>query len=133
LWAIYSINRYTDDQPLATDKIFRFEVTSQDDVLRNRPTNRPSNAIHYFIPGRNELISKFAQNDLSDGWSPRAPLYIHHGTRDDLVYYHFNAETTVNNLNKLGGDVELVKYVGHDHESLDKLYLLNMLEAFVQY
>ncbi|MBD3351931.1 MAG: hypothetical protein GF364_10640 [Candidatus Lokiarchaeota archaeon] len=133
LWATYAINRYTDDKPVDTEKIFKFEVDNQSDVLRNRPTNRPSQAIRYFIKDKSKLISKFAQNDLSDGWTPKAPIYIHHGTKDDVVMYIFNAKTTVNNLNKRGGNVELVKYEGHDHYTLDKLYLLNIIEEFTQY
>ena len=130
---LFRSNRYTDDKPVDTQNIFRFEVKNQLDVLKNRPTNSPSKAIRYFIKDRDRLISKFYQNDLSDGWTPKAPIYLHHGTKDDIVYYPFNVETTVRNLNKLGGDVKLVKYDGHDHESLDKLYLLNMIEEFGAY
>ena len=133
LWATYAINRYTDDKPLDTAYIFKFEVENQFDVLRDRPTNRPSQSIRYFIKGKSKLMSKYAQNDLSGGWAPQAPIYIHHGTDDTEVFYYFNAEPTVRNLNKLGGDVELVKYPGHDHYTLDKLYLLNMIDEFGQY
>lgn len=133
LWAVYAINRYTDDKPLDTQNIFQFEVNNQSDVLNNRPTNSPSKALKYFIKDRDKLISKFVQNDLSDGWTPKAPIYLHHGTKDENVYYSFNADTTVRNLNKLGGNVELVKYEGHDHYTLDKLYLLNIIEEFGKY
>src|SRR6056297_2635242 len=52
LWATYAINRYTDDKPLDTNKIFKFEVKNQSDILLDRPTDRPSHAIRYFIEDR---------------------------------------------------------------------------------
>jgi hypothetical protein len=118
---------------LDSDEIFKIPVDNQLDLLRNRTTSRPAKVIQYFIKDKSKLISKFAQNDLSDGWKPIAPVYIHHGTEDDIVYYFHNPEPTVKNLNKLGGNVTLVKYEGHDHYSLAKLYLLNMIEEFEQY
>ncbi|TFG19451.1 MAG: hypothetical protein EU533_06810 [Promethearchaeota archaeon] len=133
LWALSSINQFTDDKPLDNSDIFKFEVEDQRDVLKKRPTSIPSEAIRCCIKDRDKLISKFAQNDLSDNWAPKAPVYIHHGTNDETVPYPFNTEVTVNNLNYQGGDVELVKYEGHDHYTLDKLYLLNIIEEFDQY
>lgn len=133
VWALYAINQFTDDKPLDNSDIFQFEVENQLDVLKNRPTSIPSEAIKCCIKDRDKLISKFAHNDLSDNWKPKAPVYIHHGTEDENVPYPFNAENTVNNLNNQGGDVELVKYEGHDHYTLDKLYLLNIIEEFEQY
>lgn len=133
LWALYSINLFTDDKPLDNSDIFQFEVEDQQDVLKDRPTSIPSEVIKCCIKDRDKLISKFAHNDLSDNWAPKAPVYIHHGTDDDIVPYPFNTETTVNNLKNQGGNVELVKYEGHNHHTLDKLYLLNIIEEFEQY
>ena len=118
---------------VSNDKLFKFEINNQSDILNNRPTSVPTQCLQYFIKDKNKLISKFAHNDLSDGWTPIAPVYVHHGTEDENVFYPFNTETTVNNLNKLGGNVVLVKYEGHDHYTLDKLYLLNMIDEFNQY
>jgi hypothetical protein len=133
IWTLYCINKFSDDQPLDSDEIFKIDVENQLDVLSNRTTGRPAKVVRYFIKDKSRLISKFAQNDLSDGWKPIAPIYIHHGTEDDIVYYFQNPEPTVKNLNKLGGNVTLVKYEGHDHYSLAKLYLLNMIAEFEQY
>ena len=49
--------------------------------------------------------------------APKARLYIHHGTADDIVYYPFNAELTVDNLHNEGGLTTLVRYEDHDHYS----------------
>lgn len=133
IWAAYAINQYTDDKPLDNSDIFKFEVNNQLDVTRDRPTNVLSGMFRYFIDGKDRLFSKFAQNELAHDWTPIAPVYIHHGTNDGTVPFTLNADLTVNNFNNQGGTAELVKYDGHDHESLDKLYLLNIIEEFGQY
>ncbi len=129
IWTLYAINTYSDDQPVDTTELFKISVENQLDVLKNRPTSTPSDIFRYGLPNKGELISKFAKNDLSDGWAPKAPIYIHHGTEDDIVYYPFNAEITVENLQDQGGNVSLVRYDNHDHYSPAKLFLLDMLSV----
>ena len=109
-------------------------MENQFDVLKDRPTSRPAEAIYFLKDEEREtILSKFEKNDLAHNWTPNAPIYVHHGTMDTDVPYIFNAETTVNNLNDLGGNLILRKYKGHDHESLAQLYLLNMVDDFEQY
>ena len=127
LWSLYAINAYTDDQPLDTSAFLKIPTKNQLDVLKNRVTSRPAEIFRYFISKKGALLSKFAKNDLSAGWAPRARLYIHHGTADDIVYYPFNAELTAENLYDEGGLTTLVRYEGHDHYSPAKLFLLDMV------
>jgi hypothetical protein len=127
LWALYAINAYTDDQPLDISSFLKIPAKNQLDVLKNRTTSTPAEIYRYFIADKTSLLSKFAKNDLSAGWAPKARLYIHHGTADDIVYYPFNAELTAENLYDEGGLTTLVRYDGHDHYSPAKLFLLDMI------
>ncbi len=52
----------------------------------------------------------FRESCLHEGWSPKAPIYVHHGTDDDIVFYDKNVEVMLNNLNEEGGKVMLRKY-----------------------
>jgi len=128
LWTLYTINKYSDDQPLDSTSLFKIPAANQLDVLKNRQTSVPAEITPFTISDKNRLISKFAKNSLSNDWTPKAPIYIHHGTEDDIVYYPFNTELTVQNLKEKGGNVTLIKYQDHDHYTPAKLFLLDMLE-----
>ena len=127
LWALYAINAYTDDQPLDISSFLKIPAKNQLDVLKNRTTSTSAEIYRYFIADKISLLSKFAKNDPSAGWAPKARLYIHHGTAGDIVYYPFNAELTAENLYDEGGLTTLVRYDGHDHYSPAKLFLLDMI------
>ena len=131
IWTLYSINLYADDNPLPNNKLFKFDVHNQTDVLKNRPTSRLSRAIKYLsTENKIELLKKFDKSNLTYGWKPIAPIYFHHGTDDDIVYYDNNVEIAVNNLSDNGANTHLVKYEKHNHYTLAHLYLLNMLTDF---
>ena len=132
LWSLYAINAYSDDQPLDLSTVIKIPAKTQLDVLKNHTTSTPAEIFRYFPSNKSALLSKFSKNDLSAGWAPKAPLYIHHGTTDDIVYYPFNAELTVDNLNNEGGLTTLVRYEGHDHYSPAKLFLLDMMREIAR-
>ncbi|NLR94634.1 alpha/beta hydrolase family protein [Flammeovirga agarivorans] len=134
IWTLYSMNQYADDSPIPNDKIFKYTVNDQYDVLNKRPSNRPSKNFR-FVRGKNRksLFKKFEENSLHDGWTPKAPIYFHHGTKDRIVYYPDNVEVAVNTLRENGGETYLKKYEGYDHYSLVFLYLLSMVEDFDKY
>ncbi|MCP4457727.1 MAG: hypothetical protein GY816_06825 [Cytophagales bacterium] len=131
IWTLYAINEYADGPPVPKEKFFKYEVNDQMDVLIDRPSSRPSKILK-FTAGetRKKLVEKFDQNSLVDNWKPIAPIYVHHGTDDNIVYYKKNTEVMVNNLNSNGGKVYLKKYEGHNHYSLALLYLSNMIADF---
>lgn len=52
---------------------------------------------------------------------------IRHGATDYIVYYPFNAELTVDNLQNEGGLTTLVRCMQHEHYSPAKLFLLDMM------
>ncbi len=130
IWTLYAMNRFSDD-PILNSDLFKFEVNDQLDVLQNRPTSRPSNIVRILTEeNRNSMMKSFRKNALAHNWSPKAPIFVHQGTEDDIVFYYTNTEVMVNNLNRNGGDVTLYAYEGHDHYSLVMLYLLKMIEDF---
>ena len=128
MWALYGINRYGVGTPV--DGVFKYDVKNQLDVLTNRPSTLPSELINLVFWQRAKLLQKFEDNSLVDGWTATAPLYIHHGTADDTVYFDYNAEVFVDKQNKRGANTKLFKYEGHNHESLLELFTLNMVKQF---
>ncbi len=130
MWALYSINAFSDS-PIPADNIYKYPVNNQLDVLSERPSSIPAELFRNPTSQvKHDLINKFSQQSLAHGWSPKAPVFLHHGTRDDVVYYDNNALITKNNLNRNGGDVILYTYNNHNHYSLVLLYLLKMIEDF---
>ncbi len=54
-----------------------------------------------------------ADNDLLD-WTPKAPVFLYHGTEDDYVF-PLNSSTTTQALSANGGNVSHVPLEGKDH------------------
>ncbi len=133
LWTIYAANMYSDTNPLPNDEIFKFEVNNQMDLLGAAAPDTLAESIKLLIGNRGELLEKFEEVDLMKGWTPIAPIYVHHGTEDDVVYFDYNADIFVEEMSKKGADVKLVAYEGHDHVSLVQLYLPKTLEQFSKY
>jgi hypothetical protein len=132
-WAIYATNAYSNN-PIPNDIIFKYPVKDQLDVLKNRPSNVPSKLFKKLDKQTfDQLIKKVEINELAKSWSPVAPIYLNHGTDDDIVYYNNNVDVALKCLRKNGGKVMLRKYVKHDHYTLAKLYLLRMVDDFRKY
>ena len=130
IWTSYTINKYSTD-PIPTNKLFKYPVNNQLDVLKNRPTSRPRKLYKWLgRKSKKQILSQFSAQCLHDNWTPIAPIFVHHGTKDDIVYYDKNVEVMVNNLNQRNGKITLRKYEGHNHYSLAFLYLLSMVEDF---
>ena len=133
IWTLYTVNSFSPE-PVSFDKVFKFEVKNQLDVLKNRPSSRPKKIMKWlWFKNKKRIVQMFRESCLHEGWSPKAPIYVHHGTDDDIVFYDKNVEVMVNNLNKEGGKVVLRKYDGHDHYSLALLYFLSMIEDFSKF
>jgi len=133
IWTSYTINKYSS-APLPTNKLFKYPVNNQMDVLKNRPNSRPRKLYKWLgRKSKKHILQQFEAQCLHNGWTPAAPIFVHHGTNDDIVYYDKNVEIMVNNLNKPTGKVVLRKYKGHDHYSLAFLYLLSIVEDFERF
>ncbi len=131
-WAYYCYNRFSD-KPVDFNKIFKFSVANQLDVLKKRPSNNPSEVFQILdAPTFDFMVEQVGENTLASGWTPKAPLFIHQGTADKVVPYENNSETAVKNLSANGGNVKLMKYEGYTHSSLGLLQLNNMIKEFNQ-
>lgn len=130
IWTFYAMNKFGPD-PIPNERLFKHSVTSQLDILINRPSSKPSQVMKLLdVSDKAKLLNSFRVNGLAHGWAPKAPIFVHQGVDDDIVFYDQNTEVMVNNLNRLGGDVTLYAYEGHNHYTLVMLYLLKMIEDF---
>ncbi len=76
------------------------------------------------------MMKQAKNSNLASGWSPVAPLFIHHGTADTIVPFANNPEVALAYYQKHGGNASLTKYEGHEHETLGLLQMQNMLADF---
>lgn len=71
------------------------------------------------------LLNAFADNDLLD-WTPKAPVFLYHGTEDDFVF-PLNSSSTAQALNARGGKVSYVPLEGKDHTTAVLDYFSNCI------
>jgi acetyl esterase/lipase len=71
------------------------------------------------------LLNAFADNDLLD-WTPKAPVFLYHGTEDDFVF-PLNSSITAQALNAKGGKVSYVLLEGKDHATAVLDYFSNCI------
>ncbi|MCL2502524.1 MAG: hypothetical protein FWE99_05265 [Bacteroidales bacterium] len=64
-------------------------------------------------------------NSVSEGWKPKAPIYLFHSSKDTFVP-HECAEAALKKLRKAGGDIVLFSYPG-DHGTVGVTFLLRLL------
>jgi fermentation-respiration switch protein FrsA (DUF1100 family) len=72
----------------------------------------------------------FEDSDRYD-WQPRAPVFLHHGTHDDIVPF-FNAQMAFQAMRARGGAVTLYTYLGKDHYQPVNSYVVRTLEDFTR-
>lgn len=128
LWALYAHNFFAD-RPLPFESIFKINVTNEVSVLKDRPSNIPTDLVKQTFTGSPFMKKEFLKNDLINGWKPIRKVLFYFGTEDTDVF-PFNSENAYNAFKKRGSDVELIRYVGDDHESPVLKYYLNMIERF---
>jgi pimeloyl-ACP methyl ester carboxylesterase len=64
-----------------------------------------------------QLKAAFIENDLINGWMPRVPTRLYHGTWDDVVP-KFNSEIATNSFNLAGSSsVQFIPLYKKDHET----------------
>lgn len=130
IWTLYSLNAYSDN-PVSFNDIFKYDVDSALDVLSDRPSSIPAELFKELSSTtKAALLANINMHSLITGWTPVAPIYMYHGTLDDIVFYEGNADVTAQSLNANGGTVELITYEGYDHYTPALLYLLDMVSKF---
>ncbi len=129
-WAYYAYNKFSD-KPISFNNIFKFPVHTNIDVLKKRPLSIPSEALQKLTKtSYQHMINQTERSNLSSGWQPIAPLFLHHGTEDKTVPYDNNPEVALKYYKENGGTATLIKYEGHNHESLGLLYIENVIKEF---
>jgi dipeptidyl aminopeptidase/acylaminoacyl peptidase len=69
-------------------------------------------------------------NDRYD-WSPKAPVFLHHGTHDDDVPF-FYAQMAYEAMRAKGSRVKLYSYLGQDHYQPANVYVTRSLSDFAK-
>ena len=70
----------------------------------------------------------FEDSDRYD-WRPRAPVFLHHGTHDDIVPF-FTSQMAYQAMRARGGRVRLYPYIGQDHYLPVNTYVVRTLADF---
>ncbi|MBY0396277.1 MAG: hypothetical protein K2X91_07380 [Thermoleophilia bacterium] len=82
-----------------------------------------------FLDGREpEMEAALRDSDRYD-WGPRAPVFLHHGTRDDIVPF-FCAQMAFEAMRRRGARVALRPYLGQDHYRPAEPYVPRTLADF---
>jgi acetyl esterase/lipase len=82
-----------------------------------------------FLDGREpEMDAAFRDNDRYD-WGPLAPVFLHHGTHDDIVPF-FCAQMAYEAMRGRGGRMRLYPYLGKDHYQPVNGYVTTTLADF---
>lgn len=128
MWSIYAHNLFAEN-PLPNEDIFKFNVSSEHSVLKDRPGNNPLLLVKQSFIGNSFMKNEFMKNDLVNGWNPVRKVFFYYGSEDTDVY-PFNSVNAYNAFRNIGSDVKLIEYTGDDHESPVLKYYLSMLSEF---
>lgn len=129
-WAYYAYNKFSNN-PIPFSDIFKIPAHTDIDILKNRPSSIPSKVLQKLSKSSYQhMINQTGRCNLSSGWYPIAPLFLHHGTEDKTVPYNDNPEVALKYYKEHGGNATLIKYEGHNHSSLGLLYIENVLKEF---
>jgi len=74
------------------------------------------------------LHTYLIENSVSEGWCPKAPIYLSHAKTDAHVPVEA-AEAALKKLRKAGGNISLLTYPG-DHDSVGYTFILRLLIHF---
>ncbi len=75
-----------------------------------------------------EMRLALQESDRYD-WKPLAPVFLHHGTHDDIVPF-FTAQMAYEAMRAKGGRVTLYPYLGKDHYQPANTYVIRSLSDF---
>jgi hypothetical protein len=84
-----------------------------------------------FLDGtETEMENALRDNDRYD-WKPQAPVFLHHGTHDDIVPF-FCAQMAYEAMRAKGSRVKLYPYLGQDHYLPANTYVIRSLGDFAR-
>ena len=130
-WAGYAMNRFSPQMKRPSDQVFRVPIYSQSSSFLMMSTTPEELFQDFFMQNiRNGKDTQFLRTmeDCStcSGWTPRAKVYLHHGTDDPIVPF-FNAEDAYMGL-KGSGNVELHAKKGGVHDSFVPEFIYHTIE-----
>jgi fermentation-respiration switch protein FrsA (DUF1100 family) len=135
-WMLRSMNR-VHRIGRSFDQVVRpeYAVGLTQDVLAPVPSSPCDGLCPQFrasILNRSDTVFRraFEDSDRYD-WQPRAPVFLHHGTHDDIVPF-FNAQMAYQAMRARGGAVTLYTYLGKDHYQPVNSYVVRTLEDFTR-
>jgi acetyl esterase/lipase len=112
-----------------------FAAALAKDVLADAPRNPrvgldPDFRHSYLNDPADEMRRALRDNDRYD-WKPLAPVFLHHGTHDDIVPF-FCAQMAYEAMRARGGRVTLYPYLGKDHYQPVNRYVTTSLADFAR-
>jgi acetyl esterase/lipase len=133
-WALRSMARvYGLKRPFSRTVAPPFAAALEKDVLADAPKNPrlgldPDFRNSYLNNPDDEMGRALRDNDRYD-WEPLAPVFLHHGTHDDIVPF-FCAQMAYEAMRVRGGRVVLYPYLGKDHYQPVDTYVTRSLADF---
>jgi acetyl esterase/lipase len=133
-WMLRSMTRvYGLKRPFERIVVPPFATALARDVLADAPKNPrvgldPGFRNAYLNDLDDEMRRAFQDNDRYD-WKPVAPVFLHHGTHDDIVPF-FCAQMAYEAMRARGGRVTLYPYLGKDHYQPVNRYVTRSLADF---
>jgi pimeloyl-ACP methyl ester carboxylesterase len=134
-WMLRSMLRvHRIDRPF--DQIVRPEYAAklEENVMAPVPKTGPrdglTEAFRTGMQNRTETAIRraFEDSDRYD-WRPRAPVFLHHGTHDDIVPFSIS-QMAYQAMRARGGTVKLYPYLGKDHYEPVNTYVVRTLADF---
>ena len=131
-WSAYVLNRF--DVHRNPDQIYQFTVTDQLSAITNFNGGIWDIFRPYFVQGvlngeDTTWIAASKRNSFHEGWKPTGKVYLHHGTKDNVVPY-FNTIDAKRGLSNEGADVTVFTYEGREHFNVTIPYINNTLEMW---
>jgi pimeloyl-ACP methyl ester carboxylesterase len=110
-----------------------FAAALAKDVLAEAPQNPrvglvPEFRQAYLDDPSHEMRIALRDNDRYD-WKPQAPVFLHHGTHDDIVPF-FCAQMAYEAMRAKGARVQLYPYLSKDHYEPANAYVIRTLADF---
>lgn len=134
-WAGYSINMFCPELQRPMDLIFRPSIYDQNDafiLFGNTPNDLFQQFfVQHILDGSDEdFINALKKDSTNEGWTPGAPVFLHHGEEDSFVPC-FNSEDAYNGLkDKAVRGITFYKYIEEDHATFVPAYMSRTIDEF---
>lgn len=135
-WALRCMIRvYQLERPFERTVVPPFAAALTKDVLADAPQNPrlgldPDFRRRFLDGTETEMRRALRDNDRYD-WKPLAPVFLHHGTHDDIVPF-FTSQMAYEAMRARGARVKLYPYLAKDHYQPVNTYVTTSLADFAR-